>query len=113
MNRAGLRLLALIFCFASIPATAQAFKDAPARPATAARSQQKAAPAAESPEQRTAHYFDSIKSQPSLLYAFLHEMPKGADLHNHLTGSVYAESYIQFAVDANLCVDRATLRSAT
>jgi adenosine deaminase len=113
MHRAGLRLLALIFCLASIPAFGQAFNDTPARPATAARSQKKATPAAESPEQRTARYFDSIKSQPSLLYAFLHEMPKGADLHNHLTGSVYAESYIQYAIDANLCLDRATLRSAT
>ena len=29
----------------------------------------------------------------SLLEAFLREMPKGGDLHNHLSGSIYAESY--------------------
>jgi len=36
-------------------------------------------------------------------------MPKGGDLHNHLTGAVYAEHYIQYAVANNLCADRTTL----
>jgi hypothetical protein len=35
-------------------------------------------------------------------------MPKGGDLHNHLSGSIYAESYIQWAADRGLCVSRAT-----
>jgi len=35
-------------------------------------------------------------------------MPKGGDLHNHLTGSIYAENWIDYAVQDNLCVDRAT-----
>ena len=35
-------------------------------------------------------------------------MPKGADLHNHLTGAVYAESWIRYAAEDNLCVDLAT-----
>jgi len=30
-----------------------------------------------------------------MLTAFLEQMPKGGDLHNHLTGAVYAETYIQ------------------
>ncbi len=62
----------------------------------------------ETPEQRTSRYFDSICSQPSLLLAFLREMPKGGDLHNHLSGAVYAESYIGFAARDGLCVDRNT-----
>lgn len=33
-------------------------------------------------------------------------MPKGGDLHNHLAGAVYAESYLKFATDDGLCVDR-------
>src|SRR5208337_283809 len=44
-----------------------------------------------SAEQRTAHYMESIRQQPSLLLAFLREMPKGGDLHNHLAGAIYAE----------------------
>lgn len=36
-------------------------------------------------------------------------MPKGGDLHNHLVGAVYAESFIKFAVQDGLCVDRAAL----
>jgi adenosine deaminase len=59
-------------------------------------------------EQRTARYFASIRQQPSLLLAFLREMPKGGDLHNHLFGAIYAESLINFAVRDNFCVDRTT-----
>ncbi len=57
-------------------------------------------------EERTARYFDSVRKQPNLLLAFLREMPKGGDLHNHLGGSVYAESLIDFAAADGLCVDR-------
>lgn len=60
-------------------------------------------------EQRTADYLDSIRNQPALLAAFAWQMPKGGDLHNHLSGAVYAESYIQFAADDGLCVDRPSL----
>ena len=59
-------------------------------------------------EQRTARHYDSIRRQPSLLLAFLSEMPKGGDLHNHLFGAIYAESLINFAARDNFCVDRTT-----
>lgn len=59
-------------------------------------------------EQRTARHFDSIRQQPSFLLAFLREMPKGGDLHNHLFGAIYAESLIDFAARDNFCVDRTT-----
>lgn len=36
-------------------------------------------------------------------------MPKGGDLHNHLSGAVYAESYIRFAAQDGLCIDRQSL----
>jgi adenosine deaminase len=62
-----------------------------------------------SAEVRTERYFESIRSNPNLLLAFLREMPKGADLHNHLTGGVYAESFIQWAAEAGDCVDPGTL----
>jgi len=63
---------------------------------------------AATPEQRTARHFDSVRQQPSLLLAFLREMPKGGDLHNHLAGAIYAESLIDFAAQNGFCVDRTT-----
>ena len=60
-------------------------------------------------EQRTSRYLDSVRQQPSLLLAFLRDMPKGGDLHNHLAGAIYAESMIDFAAQDGLCIDRATL----
>ena len=62
-----------------------------------------------SDEARTQRYFESVRNNPNLLLAFLREMPKGGDLHNHLTGSVYAESYIQWASDDGDCVYPKTL----
>jgi hypothetical protein len=72
------------------------------------------APPADSPEAdraaeaRTAAYFDAVREHPLLLALFLREMPKGGDLHNHLSGAVYAESYVRWAAEGGLCVDRAT-----
>jgi hypothetical protein len=59
----------------------------------------------QSDEARAEHYFQSIRKNPNLLLAFLREMPKGGDLHNHLSGSVYAESYIQWAAQEGDCID--------
>jgi len=61
-----------------------------------------------SAEQRTQRYLDSIRRQPSLQLAFLRDMPKGGDLHNHLGGALYAENLIDYAIGDNLCVDRTT-----
>src|SRR5690348_6460825 len=57
------------------------------------------------PEQRTAHALDSARANPLDLRAFLVAMPKGGDLHMHLTGAVYAESWIKEGVEDQLCVD--------
>jgi adenosine deaminase len=67
-----------------------------------------AQPKSSSAEQRTSRHFDSIRQQPGLLLAFLREMPKGGDLHNHLAGAIYAESLIDFAADDGFCIDRTT-----
>jgi adenosine deaminase len=60
-------------------------------------------------EQRTAIYFEAIRKFPPQQLAFLLQMPKGGDLHNHLSGAIYAESYIQWAADKGLCVNQTTL----
>jgi adenosine deaminase len=66
------------------------------------------AQSAVSAEQRTARHFESIRREPSLQLAFLREMPKGGDLHVHLSGALYAENLIDYAVSDSLCVDRTT-----
>src|SRR5580693_2376663 len=65
---------------------------------------------AQNAEQRTARYLESIRHQPSLVLAFLRDMPKGGDLHNHIDGAIYAEDLIDFAASDNFCVDRTTSR---
>jgi len=67
----------------------------------------------DSPEQRTARYYETIRNRPPQLLAFLLRMPKGADLHNHLSGAIYAESYIQWAADQDLCINQTTMAFAT
>jgi len=60
-------------------------------------------------EQKAARYFDSIRESPPQMLAFLRKMPKGGDLHSHLSGAVYAESYIQWAASKGSCVNTATM----
>jgi len=52
--------------------------------------------------------FAQFRKSPPELYGFLFRMPKGADLHNHLSGAVYAESYLRMAAEDGLCVDLST-----
>ncbi len=61
-------------------------------------------------EARTIRTFNEARAHGQLaLYAFLYGMPKGGDLHNHLSGAVYAESWIKAAAADHLCVDVKTL----
>jgi adenosine deaminase len=59
--------------------------------------------------EKTAHYFESVRNSPPTLFAFLLQMPKGGDLHSHLSGTVYAESYIQWAAADRACVNPTTM----
>ena len=62
-------------------------------------------------ENRTAHVFLSTAAKgPAALHAFLTQFPKGADLHVHLSGAVYAESFIRDAAQDGLCIDTAALK---
>ena len=49
--------------------------------------------------------FQNARRDPNTLRAFLLEMPKGGDLHHHLTGAVYPEVLIQLASYEGLSVD--------
>jgi len=65
---------------------------------------------AQTAEERTARHLESLRKQPQLMLAFLRDMPKGGDLHNHLEGAVYAEDAIDWAADSGLCVERTSSR---
>ena len=64
-------------------------------------------------EARTALIYEANLHQgPETLRAFLNDFPKGADLHVHLSGAVYAETFIRDAGEDGLCVDRTSLSFA-
>ncbi len=67
-----------------------------------------AAPAARSAGSAIEARFEALKTTPARLTAFLRDMPKGADLHSHLSGAIYAESYIAWAAADGLCLVVAT-----
>ncbi|MDR3333946.1 MAG: hypothetical protein LBT13_03520 [Treponema sp.] len=54
--------------------------------------------------------FDEIRNNEAELEAFFSLMPKGGDLHNHLTGSAYAETYFRMALRDGLWLDRVTYK---
>ncbi len=57
-------------------------------------------------EARATHAYDvAVKGGPLTLNAFLDQFPKGADLHVHLSGAVYAETFIKDAARDGLCID--------
>lgn len=56
--------------------------------------------------------FESVRHDPLLLRRFLEQMPKGGDLHQHLSGTVYGESYIRWAAADGLCIDTQKLAFA-
>jgi adenosine deaminase len=60
-------------------------------------------------ERRASLSLEAARSNPLELRNLLLKMPKGADLHNHLYGAVYAESWIRDAVEDHLCVDPAAI----
>jgi len=64
-----------------------------------------------SPETRTAHAFETARKQgPLALREFLVDMPKGADLHVHFGGAIYAETFLRDAAQDGLCIDSVALR---
>ncbi|TWB47054.1 adenosine deaminase [Nitrospirillum viridazoti] len=65
------------------------------------------APAAapQTPESRTAALFRHLRADPVRLAMFLRRMPKGADLHNHMSGGIYAENMVDWAAAESACVD--------
>ena len=79
--------------------------DADATDTTAGRS------CAEKPgraQMAVSRHFEDIRDNEAKLQYFFQQMPKGGDLHNHLTGSVYAETYFDIAMREGLWLDTET-----
>ncbi|MGE0418314.1 MAG: adenosine deaminase [Acetobacteraceae bacterium] len=49
--------------------------------------------------------FHAYVDSPPLLRAFLYRMPKGGDLHSHLSGATYAEGLIRMGAERGWCFD--------
>jgi adenosine deaminase len=57
----------------------------------------------------TAARFDSSRNDRTALRAFVRHMPKGADLHVHLSGGIYAERLIAWAAEDGLCLRKSEM----
>ena len=64
-----------------------------------------AAPHAAIASDAAAARLEEIRHNPAQLRHFLYQFPKGGDLHNHLDGAIYAESYIAWAAEDGKCID--------
>jgi adenosine deaminase len=64
-------------------------------------------------EASTAARLESLRQDPVLLRRFLEQMPKGGDLHQHLSGAAYGETFIRLAAADGLCIDTQRLSYVT
>lgn len=55
--------------------------------------------------QTATQVFDHVKHSPVELHMFLERFPKGGDLHNHLSGAIYAEDFVDWAQADGVCID--------
>jgi adenosine deaminase len=53
--------------------------------------------------------FDKIRNHTAQLRAFFSAMPKGGDLHHHYDGSIYTETFIEYAVKNDFWLNINTL----
>jgi adenosine deaminase len=76
-------------------------------------------PAPKGNEAATARYFAALlagrghDAQLAELTMFFSLMPKGADLHHHYSGALYAEQYVEFLDKQGYCVNKLSYRIET
>ncbi|MBC2878271.1 MULTISPECIES: adenosine deaminase family protein [Streptomyces] len=68
-------------------------------------------PAPTGAEAATAAYMEAVRTDRRALRAFLHALPKGADLHNHLGGAASTELLVDLAARDGLCIEKERLRA--
>ncbi|MFF3455164.1 adenosine deaminase [Streptomyces sp. NPDC002730] len=62
-------------------------------------------------ERRVSVYLDSIRDRPEELASFFRALPKGGDLHSHLSGAASTELLMDLAVADGLCIEIVTQRA--
>ncbi|MFG2330860.1 adenosine deaminase [Streptomyces sp. NPDC048604] len=87
--------LSLLSLSSTLPATARPAGGGE-RPPTAA-------------EARTDALLSAVRGRPAEAADFFRRLPKGGELHNHLSGAVSTEYLIRLAGEDGLCIDTATM----
>ena len=59
-------------------------------------------------EARASKAMEAARKSPLEMHAFLAGMPKGSDLHMHLSGAIYAETFLRQAAADHVCVNPVT-----
>jgi hypothetical protein len=57
-----------------------------------------------------ATWLENHRDRPTAIRAFVQRMPKGGDIHSHLSGAVYAEHYLEWAIADGYCIDPTTIK---
>jgi len=106
----------MLSLLSALPAAAQPKGDRPdAAPAASAASSasEQSGPSGPSPrtagEARATARLEALRQHPAQLREFFRRLPKGADLHNHLSGAVSTEYLIELAAQDGLCIERKTM----
>ena len=57
-----------------------------------------------------ARWLEAHRDRPPMLRQFVQRMPKGADLHHHYSGAIYAEQYLGWVEQKGYCIDKRSYR---
>ena len=104
--------LVAVLMAALVPADRMQAQDAAAKPGAGVVARSNGTARATGGEERAVRAFDAAKADKAnalALEAFLKRMPKGGDLHMHLSGAIYAETFLKDAAADGLCVNPAAL----
>ncbi|MFJ2130167.1 adenosine deaminase [Streptomyces sp. NPDC087845] len=108
---AGLGALAVLTLLPAIPANAAPTPaTAPAKESSSRVATYASPRAVTAAERRTSAYLRSLRNSPERQKSFFKSLPKGGDLHNHLSGAVRTEYLIKLAAEGGLCID-ATMKA--
>jgi len=61
-------------------------------------------------EEQVSTWLEQHRDRPPIVRAFVQRMPKGGDIHTHLSGAVYAERYLSWAAADGYCVDAVAIK---
>ncbi len=76
----------------------------------AAQAVRETQPSLRQSEEQIDGWLEQHKDHPPIVRAFVQRMPKGGDIHTHLSGAVYAEHYLAWAAADGYCVDSTAVK---